>query len=106
ARDRGWLLAVAETTRVPHIEADSLGRWSAARAEHLFRGTFTFMRLWAPHPFLATAIRLTHHSLSAVRRQRWGWLVGAWRGVFARTPVNQTDRGVGADSGAGKSGRR
>lgn len=81
AAQRGWTLKVADDCRVVHQEAASLGRWSAARWEHLFRGMVRFVRAYAPRPAVAVAVRLVHHSAVMLWHGRFEPVRGAWRGA-------------------------
>ena len=81
AAQGGWRLSVAHDCRVVHEEAASLGRWSAARWEHLFRGMVRFVRAHAPRPAVAVAARLVHHSAVMLWHGRLGPVRGAWRGA-------------------------
>ncbi|HYC57865.1 MAG TPA: glycosyltransferase family 2 protein [Candidatus Binatia bacterium] len=83
ARAAGWHLVVADGCRVVHYEATSLGPWSSARWFRLFEGLALFLRMRAPLPGLALAVRLLHHSAAMVRHRRWRALRGAWRGAIA-----------------------
>lgn len=102
ARAAGWSLAVADKAVVPHVEAGSLGRWSAKRAEQLFVGLYPFMKTWSRSPRLATMLRLVHHSLTALRRGRWSWLAGAWRGVGKGVAVAAKKPEIGGWSRVGE----
>jgi GT2 family glycosyltransferase len=86
-RDAGWSLAVADACRVAHDEGSTLGRWSAERWEHLFRGMIRFLRTRAPVPAAAVAWRLAAHTVTMLGHGRADPVRGAWRAAFgARKP--------------------
>ncbi len=82
ARDAGWTLAVAADCRVVHDEASTLGKWSAARWELLFRGMMRFAASRAAAPAATIASRLVVHSATMLRHGRLGAVAGAWRALM------------------------
>jgi hypothetical protein len=85
AREAGWVLRVASDCRVVHAEGSTLGRWSSARWELLFRGMTRFLRRRSPAPALAVSLRLVVHTVTMLRHGRAAAVAGAWRGVFGHS---------------------
>jgi GT2 family glycosyltransferase len=104
ARSAGWQLAVAGGCRVVHDEGSALGRWSAERWYHLFRGMRRFLDRHAPAPRLAEALRFAHHAATMSRHRRWQAVAGAWRAISEpRTPRrNRTRRAESAAASASR----
>jgi GT2 family glycosyltransferase len=90
ARENGWTLGVATDCRVVHDEGSTLGRWSSARWELLFRGTIRFVRARAPLPVAAIAVRVVVHTATMLKHGRMAAIAGAWRALVPRRHGSDT----------------